>query len=96
VSGDSFAEVTMDTIQSNVTGRAAYTVPEFCRRNAISKGLYYKLDKLGLGPRYFFAGVGEQHRRITPDAEREWQAQREADALARKAAKSQSAAVEAA
>jgi hypothetical protein len=92
VNGGNFAEAMMDTIQQNVTGRSAFTVPEFCRRNAISKGLYYKLDKQGKGPRYFFAGVEDGHRRITPEAEREWQAQREADALARKAAKQSAAA----
>jgi hypothetical protein len=77
----------VNTIQQNVTGRSAYTVPEFCRRNGISKGLYYKLDKLVLGPRYFLVGVKDQHRRITTEAEREWQVSGEADAAARKAAK---------
>ena len=73
----------MDAIHPNITGQSAFTVPEFCRRNAISKGLYYKLDGLDLGPRYFL--VGEHgHRRITPEAEREWQAQREAATAAAK------------
>jgi hypothetical protein len=81
----------VDTIQQNVTGRSAFTVPEFCRRNGFSKGLYYKLDKLGLGPDYFLVGVGDQHRRITLEAERKWQAQREAATSAKKAAKHQPA-----
>jgi hypothetical protein len=85
-------EVSVDTTQSNITtGRSAFTVAEFCARNSISKGLFYKLDRAGLAPRYFLVGENG-HRRITPQAEREWQAQREADALARKAAKSQEAA----
>jgi hypothetical protein len=76
--------------QKNVMGRSAFTVEEFCARNFISKGLFYKLDKAGLAPRYFL--VGEKgHRRITAEAEREWQAQREADAIARRAAKNQPA-----
>jgi hypothetical protein len=75
----------MDTIQQNVTGRSAFTVPEFCARNAISRGLLYKLDRAGAGPRYFL--VGERgHRRITLEAEREWQAQREAAAAEKQSA----------
>jgi hypothetical protein len=31
--------------------RDAYTVEEFCRRHAISRGTYYNLKNLGLGPR---------------------------------------------
>jgi hypothetical protein len=91
VFGGSFAETMMDTIQPNVTGRSSFKVTEFCARNGISKGLYYKLDKLGRGPPYLLVGVGEQHRRITLEAEREWQAQQEAAAVARKAAKNQPA-----
>jgi hypothetical protein len=87
MTGDALAEASMDTIQQNVTGRSSFTVQEFCGRNGISKGLYYKLDKLGLGPRYFLVGVKEQHRRITTEAEREWQSSREADALAKREAK---------
>jgi hypothetical protein len=86
--------VTAVALTAAVTPRSAFTIQEFCGRNAISKGLYYKLDKLGLGPDYFLVGVKEQHRRISLEAERRWQAQREADALARreaKAAKQQSA-----
>jgi hypothetical protein len=91
VFGGSFAEAIMDTIQPNVTGRSSFTVTEFCARNAMSKGLYYKLDKLGLGPDYLLVGVGDQHRRITLEAERRWQSKREAAAVAKKAAKRQSA-----
>jgi hypothetical protein len=91
VSGGIFAEAMVDTIQQNVTGRSAFTVGEFCGRNRISKGLYYKLDGLGLGPRYFL--VGEHgHRRITLDAERELPAQREAATAAEKQSVEEAAA----
>jgi hypothetical protein len=29
----------------------AFSIPEFCRRHAISRGTYYNIKKLGQGPR---------------------------------------------
>ena len=73
-----------------ITGRSSFTIQEFCDRNGISRELFYKLDGLGLAPRCFLVGE-KAHRRITVKSEKEWQAAREADAVARKAAKNQPA-----
>jgi hypothetical protein len=34
----------------------AMSIAEFCRRHSLSEPLYYKLQKLGLGPKTFKAG----------------------------------------
>jgi hypothetical protein len=54
-------------------GRSSFTKAEFCQRNAISIALFYKLRKQGRGPR-------EMLGRITADAEKDWQREREAEA----------------
>jgi hypothetical protein len=61
----------MDTIS-----RSAFTKSEFCRRNGISKSFFYKIRKQGRGPR-------EMLGRITAEAERDWQHEREAEAAAK-------------
>jgi hypothetical protein len=61
-----------DDDDANPVGRAAFTKREFCQRNAISLPFYYKLRKMGRGPR-------EMLGRITVDAERDWQKEREAE-----------------
>jgi hypothetical protein len=57
----------------------SYTIAEFCAKHRISESFYFKLRSLGLGPREGHAG-----RRviISPSAEQEWQAAREAAASA--------------
>jgi len=47
----------------------AFGISTFCKRNDISRALYYKLEKQGKAPRSFKAG---RRKLITPEAEREW------------------------
>ena len=51
--------------------RAAYTVPEFCFRNRISRPTYVRLRIEGRGPAEMRVGINLI--RITAEAEREWQ-----------------------
>jgi predicted DNA-binding transcriptional regulator AlpA len=44
-------EAPVQTIQQNVTGKKAYSIPEFCRLHGISKSTYYNLRKAKKGPR---------------------------------------------
>jgi len=53
--------------------RVAYTVPEFCFRNNISRPTYHRLRAEGRGPVEMRLGLNAI--RITADAEREWQRQ---------------------
>jgi len=54
--------------------RSSFTIPEFCRRNAISPALFNKLRNTGRGPRLMYLNRAV---RITAEAEREWQHARE-------------------
>ena len=51
--------------------RAAYSIPEFCFRNNISRVTYHRLRAEGRGPVEMRLGLNTI--RITADAEREWQ-----------------------
>jgi hypothetical protein len=51
--------------------RAAYTIPEFCFRNNISRPTYHRLRAEGRGP--VEMRVGLNLIRITAQAERDWQ-----------------------
>jgi len=51
--------------------RIAYTVPEFCFRNSISRPTYHRLRAQGLGPKEMRLGLNAI--RITAEAERDWQ-----------------------
>jgi hypothetical protein len=53
--------------------RAAYTIPEFCFRNNISRPTYHRLRAEGRGP--VEMRIGLNTIRITADAERDWQRQ---------------------
>jgi hypothetical protein len=53
----------------------AYTIPEFCAEHRISRPLYYKLRKAGLGPRIM--RVGEKPL-ISVEAAADWRREREA------------------
>ena len=55
--------------------RAAFSISEFCRRNCISRSMFYKLRRFGIGPRVMRVGVRQI---ISRDAERDWQREREA------------------
>ena len=52
----------------------SFTIKEFCAREKISRTELYKLWRLGQGPRFYLVGT---HRRITPEARRQWQQARE-------------------
>ena len=50
--------------------RVAYTVPEFCFRNGISRPTYHRLRAQGRGPKEMRLGLNKIL--ITADAERDW------------------------
>jgi hypothetical protein len=50
------------------------TIPEFCDTERISLSFYYKLKRLGLGPREMELGKA---KRISPEARAEWRRARE-------------------
>jgi hypothetical protein len=54
------------------------SISGFCRRQSISRAHYYNLKKAGKGPREMAAG---SRRTISPQAEADWEAEREAEAL---------------
>jgi hypothetical protein len=60
-------------VGSSSLERAAYTIPEFCFRNNISRPTYHRLRAEGRGP--VEMRVGLNLIRITAQAEREWQHQ---------------------
>jgi hypothetical protein len=51
--------------------RVAYTIPEFCFRNNISRPTYHRLRAEGRGPAEMRLGLNAI--RITAEAERAWQ-----------------------
>jgi hypothetical protein len=51
--------------------RVAYSIPEFCFRNSISRPTYHRLRAEGRGPVEMRLGLNAV--RITADAERDWQ-----------------------
>jgi hypothetical protein len=59
----------------------AHTRLSFCSSNKISESFYFKLKRQGKGPREI-----ELDRRIiiTPEAERDWRAEREAETMAKR------------
>jgi hypothetical protein len=57
----------------------AHTRTSFCESNAISESLYFKLKRLGKGPREMLI---EGCVRISPEAESAWRREREAEATA--------------
>ena len=54
----------------------ALSIAEFCRIEKISKATYYKLKRLGIGPRERRL-PRTRVTRITPEARREWRARME-------------------
>jgi hypothetical protein len=51
------------------------TIDEFCVRNRISRGMFYKLKKNGKAPRLMSIGTRQV---IAPEAENEWRRSMEA------------------
>lgn len=64
-------------------GRAALSIIEFCRAHGISRPTYYNLKKKGLTPREMEVGA---RRLISQEAAADWRREREAAAVAEKAA----------
>jgi hypothetical protein len=60
-----------------VTTETSYTIQEFCKAEHISRTLLYRAWREGWGPRYHLVG---SHKRISPEARREWRQDREAAA----------------
>ena len=56
------------------TPRLALSIPEFCEAHRISEAFYYKLKKLGKGPREMEVGV---RKLITLESAAEWRRARE-------------------
>jgi hypothetical protein len=46
----------VDTIQSKLTGKACYSVDEFCETHVISRAMFYKLRADGKAPRTMAVG----------------------------------------
>ena len=59
----------------------AHTIPSFCVSNAISESLYFELKRKGKGPREIEL---ENRIIITPDAERDWRREPEAETMAKR------------
>jgi hypothetical protein len=55
---------------------ASQTIGEFCASERISRSMYYKLRRLGLGPREMVICTA---RRISPEARADWRRAREQD-----------------
>jgi hypothetical protein len=66
-----------------VTTETSYTIIEFCEAERISRSLLYRAWREGWGPRFHLVGT---HKRISPEARREWRQEREAAALRHAAA----------
>jgi hypothetical protein len=58
-----------------VGAKDAHDVPEFCVRHGISRAMFYKLEKLGKGPRIMKVGA---LTRISKEASADWRREREA------------------
>jgi len=64
----------MDTL-GNVTGKACYSVDEFCSAHSISRAMFYKLLSDGKGPRTMAVGA---RKLISYEAAADWRRQMEA------------------
>jgi hypothetical protein len=64
----------------SVGERGSYTLKEFQRRHNLSESQFFKLCREGKGPR--FMATGSVGKRVSPEAERDWIAAREAEAEA--------------
>jgi hypothetical protein len=62
---------TKSEVGSSSLERAAYSIPEFCFRNNISRPTYHRLRSQGRGPKEMRLGLN--NIRITAAAERDWQ-----------------------
>jgi hypothetical protein len=63
----------MSTIPN--TGRKAFTVDEFCTNHSISRAMFYKLAKAGMGPRVMRVGTKQL---VSEEEAAAWRAERTA------------------
>jgi len=61
-----------------MNAETSHTICEFCQVERISRSLLYRAWREGWGPRFHLIGT---HRRISPEARREWRQDREAEAI---------------
>jgi len=62
---------------TDLARNASYTISEWCALRRISRAQFYVLDNDGLAPKTYNVGL---RRYISPNADAEWLAQREAAA----------------
>jgi predicted DNA-binding transcriptional regulator AlpA len=67
----------MDTINPSVTGKAAFSIDEFCTDHGISRATFYNLKKIGRAPLEMKIGA---RRLISVEAAAAWRRQMEAQA----------------
>lgn len=67
----------MNAIALGVTGRKAFSIPEFCQSHGISVATFYNLAKDGKSPRVMCVGA---RRLISEEAATEWRRTMEANA----------------
>ena len=58
---------------SNAEENRSKTIPEWCKARRLSRSTYHKLKKLGRGPKELEI-PGTRIKRITPEADAEWEA----------------------
>ena len=68
----------MDTIAAGVTGRKAFSIPEFCKAHRISVATYYNLAKEGKAPLTMHVGA---RRLISEEAAANWRRAMENEAV---------------
>jgi hypothetical protein len=57
--------------------QSSRTIDGFCYRQTICRAMFYKLEAEGKAPRTYYVGT---RRIVSPEAEAEWVAEREAEA----------------
>jgi len=70
-----FLEVQVETIQTSVTAKKAYSITEFCLAHGISRATFYNLRKVGQAPKEM-EDLGR--RLISDEAAAQWRQQMEA------------------
>ena len=69
-------EFRVDNIQGTVSGKACYSVDEFCSAHAISRAMFYKLRNEGKAPRTMSVGT---RTLISFEAAADWRRQCESE-----------------
>ena len=69
----------METIQTTIIGKKAYSISEFCADHGISRAGFYNLIKSGKGPRLMKIGA---RRLISCESAAEWRRRMESAEVA--------------